>query len=1134
MGIDFFIYGLWQFYPDMNYAPISTSLNVHFITFSLMFYLRIWIVIFLGLISCNRNDPSSTVPALFTLLDKKQTGIDFNNILTEGLNTNILMYEYFYNGGGVATGDLNGDDWLDLYFTSNMADNKIYLNKGKFQFEDISLLCGAQGRPGPWKTGISLVDINGDGKLDIYLCHSGSLPDEKRKNELFVNQGNNARGVPQFVESAEEYGLASPAFSTQAYFFDYDIDADLDMILLNHNPKNLPMLNEASTAELFKQDDSLRGTRLYRNDLDKNGKFTDVTLNAGINGSPLSYGLGIGISDLNNDGWPDFYLSNDYNVPDYLYINNKNGTFSNKLSDYISHISQFSMGNDIADINNDGDFDIFTLDMLPEDNHRQKLLLAPDNYNKFELNVRSGFYFQYMRNMLQLNNGDGSFSEVGQLAGISNTDWSWSALFQDFDDDGIKDLHITNGYKRDYTNLDFINYMDEYVKNKGRLMREDVMQIIEKMPASNISNYVYSGSENLKFSDQTKTWGFHQPSNSNGAAYADLDNDGDQDIIVNNINQPAFIYRNEINLQSEHNYIDLKLKSEGPNTFCIGAKVQLYTDGATQSLELFTQRGYQSTVSSTLHFGLAKTKKIDSLKITWPSGKIQTLTDIKINQSITLHEPNGGTSIEKAIRENTIFKPVPFSGEFVHQQKEINDFDRQYLLPSALSYSGPCLTIGDLNADGLEDIVFGGSVGQSPGILFQEKRGSFTNIKWLLKTGKDFEGSHPLIFDANNDDLPDILIPGTGYHYFNLSDNPITDILYINEGQGNFSMKNQVLPEMPFAKSKAIAIDVNRDGFQDLFIGSKHVPGSYPLSPSSYVLINNKKGKFELAQELKLGMITDAIKVNMNEDTLPDIVVVGDWMSIKVLLNEDGKLINKSSDFFNLEYSGWWNTVYSADFNNDNIPDFVLGNHGFNSQIKASESEPVEMIIQDFDRNGTIDPVFSTFIQGKSYPFVTRDELLKQLSYLKPKYNSFSVFADATLNTIFKQEDINSSTKLKTTHLQSGILISDNKNFTFKPFPLMAQSSPVYNITVIDYNRDGLQDVVLTGNNHHFKIRIGQMDANHGILLKNGGDGNFEYIPQRNSGLKLQGDVRSVIKLSSDIILFGINGKSIQAYQLVK
>ena len=559
------------------------------------------------------------------------------------------MYEYFYNGGGAAAGDFNNDGLVDLYFTSNMNDNKFYLNKGNMQFQDITLASHAAGRPGPWKTGVNAVDINADGRLDIYLCYSGAMPAAKRVNQLFINIGNDSQGIPVFAEQAEKYGLASTGFSNQSYFFDYDKDGDLDMLLLNHNPKNLPLLNEEATAKLFQQDNPDMGLRLFKQ---TNGKFADVTTISGINGSELSYGLGLGISDFNDDGWPDFYVSNDYSVPDYLYINNKNGTFTNQLEKSIGHNSQFSMGNDVADINNDGLQDIFTLDMLPEDNHRQKLLLTPDNYAKFDQNVRSGFYYQYMRNMLQLNNGNGTFSEIGQAAGISNTDWSWAALLADYDNDGWKDLFVTNGYFRDYTNLDFINYMNEFVKERGRLQREDVMDIIKEMPSSNVINYIFQNKQGEEFQNKNKVWGVDQHSNSNGALYADLDNDGDLDLVVNNINLPAFIYRNESRQQDSSHFLQLQLTGEGGNTQGLGAKVKIFHNGQVQILEQNPTRGYLSNVSFNLHFGLGKTETIDSLIITWNSGKMQKLYNVKSNQVLKLAEKDANDKLP-------IVQPVP-------------------------------------------------------------------------------------------------------------------------------------------------------------------------------------------------------------------------------------------------------------------------------------------------------------------------------------------------------------------------------------------------------------------------------------------------------------------------------------------
>ena len=714
----------------------------------------------------NTNSESEGSP-LFTLLSNEQTNLSFQNNLEEGPNTNILMYEYFYNGAGVSTADYNNDGLLDVYFVSNMGENKLYLNRGKMRFEDYTVESGAGGRPGPWKTGVTSVDINADGKMDIYLSYSGSLPAEKRVNQLFINKGNDASGTPLFEEKAAEYGLNHTGYCNQAYFFDYDKDGDLDALILNHNPKNLPLLNETGTAEMLKIDSPEMGLRLYKNN---GGKFQDQTQAAKISGSELSYGLGLGISDLNNDGWPDFYVSNDYSVPDYLYINNKNGTFTNQLSTSMGHTSQFSMGNDIADINNDGHNDVFTLDMLPEDNARQKLLLAPDNFAKFEQNVRSGFYYQYMRNMLHLNNGNGTFSEIGQLAGVSNTDWSWSALLADYDNDGWKDLFVSNGYLRDYTNLDFIKYMENYVAMKGRLQREDVLEIIKQMPASNVSNYIFKNKGDLTFKNQTKNWGLERASNSNGSVYADFDNDGDLDLLINNINQPVFLYQNEANKTA--NYLKINLKGTQQNTLGIGATVQVFEKGKVQQSEQYLSRGYLSSVSPILHFGLGKTTEVDSIIVTWNSGLSQKIGKTKSNQTLTLNETDAKLKINRFDKTSSpIFKEESSGMDFVHQIENVNDFERQLLLPSQLSYTGPCMTKGDLNADGLEDIVIGGGKNQATVVYFQQKGGKFQKQNMaIFEKDKIFVDTDIVIFDANNDKKNDILI-NHGLELFDLSIN---------------------------------------------------------------------------------------------------------------------------------------------------------------------------------------------------------------------------------------------------------------------------------------------------------------------------------------------------------------------------
>lgn len=1135
--------------------------------------------------SCSHSDSSeqpkeADSPALFQLLSPDQTGVTFANNLTEGLNTNVLMYEYFYNGGGVAVGDLNNDGFDDLYFSGNMVPNQLYLNKGQMKFTNVTAMAGVAGREGPWRTGVSMADVNGDGRLDLFVCYSGSLPPAKRIPQLFINDGPDAQGVPHFTDQTAQYGLANPAQSTQAAFFDYDRDGDLDLFLLNHNPRLLPILDPDATASLMKQPNPEIGVRLLRND---GKRFNDVTERSGLSSSVLTYGLGVGVSDLNADGWPDFYISNDYGVPDYLYLNNHNRSagagpmFTNVLKSSVGHTSNFSMGNAVADINNDAQPDILTLDMLPEDNRRQKLLLAPDNYEKYALSVASGFHHQLMRNMLQLSNGanrnrvEGSsvptFREVGQLAGISNTDWSWSPLLADYDNDGWKDLYITNGYVRDYTNLDFLKYMNDFMHNRPtNPTREDVLTLVHQMPASNVMNYMFhnrgsDASGDVTFANVGAAWGFTQASNSTGAAYADLDNDGDLDLITNNTNQSAFIYRNETNTLRKHHYLTVKLTGSGLNTQGIGAKVTLYRAGRQQYREQMPTQGYQSSVSPRLHFGLGTDSEIDSLRIVWPTGKQQILTAVKADQIVTVRETDARDTYRASKTPTTLFAETKTPLTHTYPTTPTNDFKRQPLLVNAQSFSGPCLAKADVNGDGREDVYAGGSNGQAGVLFIQEaSRGTRPDVRaptgvgdaanqsgqFTLKLQPAFEAdkgsdeTDAQFFDANGDGSPDLYVCAGGYGDFQPDDPRLQDRLYLNDGKGNFTKSTNALPVMRTSKSCVRVSDVNGDERPDLFVGGRVVPGRYPEAPRSYLLINDGKGNFSdqtarLAPQLEqLGMVTDAAWTDLNGDRKSELVVVGEWMPVTVLAWEDGKMTNKTSAYFAKEYRGWWNKLLVDDVNGDGRPDLIVGGQGLNTQCRASDREPAELVYKDFDNNGKLDPVLCLYVQGKSYPHATRDELLDQIGMLRARFTNYATYANATLTDVFKPDELSDAKRLTANQLQTTYFLnSPGGKLVEKPLPIAAQVAPVFTITPLDYDHDGHKDILLCGNTAQTRLRFGRSDANYGVLLRNDGRGGFTSVSQAQSGFQLTGDVRSVLPVGSTL-LFGINQQPIRAYRLMQ
>ena len=1070
---------------------------------------------------------------LFEPVPPKKSGIQFKNTITEALDYNALTHENMYNGGGVAVGDVNNDGLDDIYFVSNMNLNKLYINQGDFKFKDITASAGVSGRAG-WKTGVTMVDINGDDLLDIYLCYCGKGDVDARRNQLFINKGN-----LKFEEKAREYGLDDPTYSTLGAFFDYDLDGDLDMFLLATNVKVIRGLEfeQARTTN-----DPYAGDKLFRNDGER---FTDVTEEAGILSNGLGYGLGIAISDLNKDGWPDIYITNDYIEPDYLYINNHNGTFTNRMTEQVLHISQSAMGNEINDFNNDGWPDIFTADMLPPDNRRIKLLYGPENYMEYALMVMEGFYHSSMRNMLQLNNQNGTFSEIGQLAGVSNTDWSWAPPFADFDNDGWKDLFVTNGYFRDYTDRDFLKFKFDYYTQKGEARTQaDTFYLVSFMKSTPVHNHIFKNNKDLTFTDKSMAWGFEKKVFSNGAAWSDLDLDGDLDLVVSNQNETASVFRNMIRESGKPaNYISIRLKGEGKNNNGLCSKVYVYADEGIQFQEQMPSRGYQSCTSTTLLFGMAESESADSVKVEWPGGKVTLLKNVKANQLLEINQSGAHGKVTPALPQRTIFNLIASPVHYEHIEYGSNDFSRQPLLTYMPSICGPVMACADVNGDKLEDLYVGG-VKDNPGKLFlQSADGSFRISPDFIFAQDIFcTDSDALFFDADGDKDQDLYVVSGGYHDYGRGNKALQDRLYINNGRGLFERSEGRLPQMLVSKSCVKAADVDTDGDLDLFVGGRMMPGEYPKPQESFLLINDGSGRFTNAAPAMLpelasgGMITDASWTDLNKDNRPDLITAGEFMPLRVFLNQDGKTFREATNtWFGKPEGGFWNKIAFTDIDSDGDMDIIAGNFGTNSQIKGSENEPVTLTFSDFDNNGTVDPILSYFIDGISWPFPSRNELLTQMNTLRRKFPDYSSYANAKLSDVFSEEDLKSASVLTATELRTVIYLNTGNKFEKKHLPVQAQFSPVHAIEILDYNNDGNKDMILAGNQNAMCVRLGVMDANYGQLYEGDGKGNFRYVPQTESGLIIVGDVRSLkaLPVKGKLHLFiGINNFGVAAYVL--